>query len=250
MSHREGKKGWPATIGWIVAGFAAYLAVALVVMLLGGGPLVVALVAGIAVFVGIVPMRRRVLPCETGGPRRHTGPNGALRSGLWLLAAWMGGQLLAVVVYAAFGSPGFDRVVEVQRDSPDALALVALVLGAPLAEETLLRGWAQPLLRDHLGPWPALLITTIGFSALHGNIVQFIATLPLGLLLGLVYERCRSLGPVVVLHAAFNALSVAVPPDRLLLVMGILLPVVVLGLVAVHRHALSRGLRSRTVGTS
>lgn len=87
-----------------------------------------------------------------------------------------------------------------------SMALMVCVV-APVVEELLFRG---VLLRGFLQRYPRGL--AIGYSALyfgvaHLNIYQFCLAFLLGLLLGLLYERGRSLMPCIALHAAFNTIG-------------------------------------------
>ncbi|WAC71697.1 CPBP family intramembrane metalloprotease [Roseateles sp. SL47] len=84
---------------------------------------------------------------------------------------------------------------------PMALAVCVV---APVVEEMFFRG---VLLRGFLQLYPRA--RAIGYSALffgvaHLNIYQFCLAFFLGLLLGLLYERGRSLLPCMALHAALN----------------------------------------------
>src|SRR5699024_7284668 len=63
----------------------------------------------------------------------------------------------------------------------------------------------------------AVLISATTFALMHGNIVQIAATLPLAVLLALVYERTRSLWPCVLAHVGFN-LAATLIPVRVLLI--------------------------------
>ncbi|HYE39772.1 MAG TPA: CPBP family intramembrane glutamic endopeptidase, partial [Ramlibacter sp.] len=90
--------------------------------------------------------------------------------------------------------------------SGDTLAAILLVcVLAPLTEEMLFRGL---ILRGFLARyprWPAIVASAVLFGASHLNLYQFAAALLLGLLLGWLYERSRSLIPCIALHAAYNA---------------------------------------------
>jgi len=88
-------------------------------------------------------------------------------------------------------------------------AIVATCLIAPLVEEMLFRGI---LLRSFLNQYPRGV--AIGYSALyfgfaHLNIYQFYLAFLLGLLLGWLFERSRSLVPCIALHMAVNGTVVA-----------------------------------------
>lgn len=82
--------------------------------------------------------------------------------------------------------------------------VIATCLLAPLFEEMLFRGI---LLRAFLERYPrgiAIGYSALYFGAAHLNVYQFFLAFFLGLLLGWLYERSRSLIPCIALHAAVN----------------------------------------------
>jgi membrane protease YdiL (CAAX protease family) len=128
-----------------------------------------------------------------------------------LVLVFLAGEAVSIAIYDAFGSSGFDIVQHQHQSAGSGLVLVVSVLLAPMGEESLNRGVIYPLLRRELGIVTSLIITTVVFACLHGNIVQAVAVLPLSVLLVLVYERSQRLWPVIIGHAAFNAGSQVVP---------------------------------------
>lgn len=83
-------------------------------------------------------------------------------------------------------------------------AIVATCILAPVLEEMLFRG---VLLRSFLNQhqrWPAIAASALFFGAAHFNIYQFVLAFLLGLVLGWLYERSRSLIPCIALHATLN----------------------------------------------
>lgn len=95
------------------------------------------------------------------------------------------------------------------------LAIISIVVLAPLIEETLFRGFLQSYIRRHLGPKQAIFITSVCFSLFHyaagqglGNISIIISLCVLSLFLGFVYEKQGSLLTPMILHASFNTVSV------------------------------------------
>lgn len=98
-------------------------------------------------------------------------------------------------------------------------AIVAgAVLGAPILEEVVFRGFLQPAIRAMAGPWAAILISGALFTMLHiprgpdsgGATWLAIPTLAvLAIALGIARERSGRLGVPIVMHIAFNALNVA-----------------------------------------
>ncbi|SET40969.1 CPBP family intramembrane glutamic endopeptidase [Thalassotalea agarivorans] len=98
-----------------------------------------------------------------------------------------------------------------------AIAVISLLAG--ISEELLFRGVMQSPLTEKLGMWPAILITSLIFGAMHAlNFVYFALTFFIGLLLGLGYIYSDSLLLVAVWHAVYDfiALTVIVKKPHLL----------------------------------
>jgi uncharacterized protein len=95
------------------------------------------------------------------------------------------------------------------------LAVLSIVVLAPLIEETLFRGFLQSYIRRQLGSKYAILVTAACFSAFHfasgqglGNISIIMSLFVLALFLGFLYEKQGSLRASIFLHGLFNAISV------------------------------------------
>lgn len=85
------------------------------------------------------------------------------------------------------------------------------LLVAPIVEETLFRGLLYPMLRKKTGAVVAAVLSSLLFAAMHGNAVQAVAVIPLGLMLALVAERTGRVWPCVVLHLAYNFAAMMLP---------------------------------------
>ena len=87
---------------------------------------------------------------------------------------------------------------------------VAVGILAPLAEEVVFRG---AILRTLLGimskknHWVAIMISAAIFGVVHANLAQFINALLMGLLLGWMYYRTKSLVPGILLHWVNNTMA-------------------------------------------
>ncbi|MGB7977693.1 MAG: type II CAAX endopeptidase family protein [Chlamydiales bacterium] len=95
------------------------------------------------------------------------------------------------------------------------LAVLSIIILAPLIEETLFRGFLQTYIRQHLGRRQAILITSACFSLFHysagqglGNISIILSLFILSLFLGFLYEKQGSLFAPMILHSLFNTVSV------------------------------------------
>lgn len=95
------------------------------------------------------------------------------------------------------------------------LAIVSIIVLAPLVEEILFRGFLQSFIRQHLGSKQAIVITSVLFALFHYSSEQGIANLTIvvslfvfSLFLGLLYEKRGSLAAPIALHSLFNAVNV------------------------------------------
>lgn len=131
------------------------------------------------------------------------------------LLAFLAGQAAGLWLYDQLGSTGFDVSNQARHEAGPMITMTLTLIVAPLAEEMLFRGLIYPLLRRRVAAPAAILVSAVAFSLLHANLVQFAATLPLGLLLAIVYEHSRRLDACIVLHLGFNLTASFVPPSLL-----------------------------------
>lgn len=96
------------------------------------------------------------------------------------------------------------------------LVLVSVAVLIPVIEEILFRGFLQSYFRRHLGAQSAIVCSAICFSLFHfsvsqswSNVVIVVSLFILGLFLGYIYERQRSLWAPIGLHVTFNAVSLS-----------------------------------------
>jgi len=105
---------------------------------------------------------------------------------------------------AIFPLSSWEQAAFASMVAPTLPAVIATCLIAPMVEEMLFRGI---LLRGFLERYPraaAISYSALYFGGAHLNVYQFFLAFLLGLLLGWLYERSRSLIPCMVLHAAVN----------------------------------------------
>lgn len=109
------------------------------------------------------------------------------------------------------------------------IAMFAIVVIAPLFEEVLFRGIVMGELRGVMRPWAAIGFQALLFGAAHAVLFQSIFAFVMGILLGIVYYKTRSIVTSAVCHSAFN-LSVVFSHSELtqwsaavMLVFGVLL---------------------------
>lgn len=125
-----------------------------------------------------------------------------------LAARWWSGEPPATIAHDTL------RDIVQRRSDPWAWALVGFaVIGAPIAEELTYRVFLQSgMLALIRRTWPAIILTSALFAAVHFDVASWHALPGLftfGLAMAIAYERSRSPGVPMVMHALFNAGMVA-----------------------------------------
>ena len=129
--------------------------------------------------------------------------------GVSIPLAWIVGMLVP-------GQDAAAKALESQLDLsgvPLPLVLIALAVLPAIAEELAFRGVVLGALRRRMSTTGALVLQAILFGLLHGSLFRLLPTAVLGLFLGLLAVRSRSLWPSIVAHALNNAVLVTL--DRL-----------------------------------
>jgi len=142
----------------------------------------------------------------------HTGPSSvratlaltllpvmALVPGLLVVGGWIVSVLADWFPMSEWEQRAFSEMAAL---SPAALVMTCLL--APVLEEMLFRGI---ILRSFLKRYPpgvAIVHSAAVFGLAHMNVYQFFGAMLLGLTLGWLYERTRSLWPCIALHMSYN----------------------------------------------
>lgn len=116
-------------------------------------------------------------------------------------------------------------VQSVEKADPLEFALMALSIAilAPLIEEKVFRGTLQPFLKHFMGPWTAIILTSLIFSLCHfekemglSNLLVLPVLFVTSCFFGLFYERKLTLWAPFMLHALHNSLTLlTLLPDAL-----------------------------------
>lgn len=138
---------------------------------------------------------------------------------------------LMVVMGASFAVfvNSFLTLIQVDRFLPDYvsdplvemmtanLPLTFLAVGVlvPIYEEFLVRGLMFKELRENINLTVALLIQGLIFGLMHGNVLQFSYAFPMGVLMGYILTKYRSIWAPILIHLVWNSTS---------LLMGVIMP--------------------------
>ncbi|WP_285824910.1 CPBP family intramembrane glutamic endopeptidase [Schaedlerella arabinosiphila] len=119
----------------------------------------------------------------------------------------IGGNVLIVMTNLAFVSESYQNTSAVFYAPAFAVQVVCLGLVIPVSEELLFRGLLFRRCRALMGFFPAALSISILFGFSHGNLVQFLYAMGLGMLLAYVCEKYGSLKAAILLHVTANLTS-------------------------------------------
>lgn len=111
----------------------------------------------------------------------------------------------------------FNELMGSALGGNEFMAFLAVVILAPIAEEILFRGIIFRMLSKHWSEMAAIIVSTVLFGLYHGNLMQAIYVLPIGLLLGYTACKCKSVLPCILIHMINNFMPyvVGVLPEAL-----------------------------------
>jgi sodium transport system permease protein len=91
---------------------------------------------------------------------------------------------------------------------------LAFALSPAICEEVAFRGFVLRGLHAHYRPRNAILLSAFFYALFHMNVFLFLPTFILGLVLGLLTVRSRSLLPAILFHLLHNSVLIAMIPLR------------------------------------
>lgn len=102
-------------------------------------------------------------------------------------------------------------LIQITTFSKYLISLVVIALLPAIFEETFFRGVMQNfLIRWFKGPWIAIILTSIIFSAIHMSYYGFLVRFALGFVLGLIFYYTGSIWLNILFHFLFNGIQVTV----------------------------------------
>lgn len=119
-------------------------------------------------------------------------------------------NLLAELIQAAQYSAGYQETVQIQYSVSFVTGLLLYGVISPLAEEMIFRGIIYRKCRRYLGILPGILLSSILFAILHGNLVQGVYAFIMGMLICSIYEKYHSFLAPVLFHSVANVTAFSV----------------------------------------
>lgn len=101
-------------------------------------------------------------------------------------------------------SEEYGRVADIQYSVPVWLGMILYGVIAPAAEEVVFRGMMYNRMKRCFSPAISIAVTSFMFGAFHGNVVQMIYAMTLGVLMTLTYEWLSSFWGPLLFHMSAN----------------------------------------------
>jgi hypothetical protein len=126
---------------------------------------------------------------------------------LSLLLIFLVSFIYVIILQKFFGidAPGskIDELVRSGNVSGNILIVVTAVI-APLCEEVYFRGFLYPAFRKSFGVVIGIFLSSIVFAAAHLDLYSFFPIMVIGWILAFMYEKTKSIFPVIFLHSIYN----------------------------------------------
>ena len=126
---------------------------------------------------------------------------------IWAAVGCIGCLLWDLVLGNVITFPDWDTegLEALGTMSENPIGLLSICLIGPFLEEVVFRGAIlRRLLEKRWQPWLAILVSAVFFAAAHGNFTQGLTAIMIGMFMGWVYYRTRSIWPCVFIHALNN----------------------------------------------
>jgi membrane protease YdiL (CAAX protease family) len=109
------------------------------------------------------------------------------------------------------GQGGSNPLLQTVLEAQDPVALgiffFTAAIAAPLFEELLFRGFLLPSLTRYMPVSGAIVLSSFIFAAAHLSLSEVLPLMVLGMVLGVVYTRSRNLLAPMLLHSAWNSVT-------------------------------------------
>ena len=107
-------------------------------------------------------------------------------------------------------NPQLDFLLPEGLSAMNAIFMLILAgIVAPFGEELLFRGVLYTFLRERWGIWLGVIVSSLIFGVIHGNLAVGLTGFLLGIVAALVFEYSNSLWTAVIVHAINNSLKIA-----------------------------------------
>ena len=104
--------------------------------------------------------------------------------------------------------PNYNDSISIFLDGNMILSSILVIFLAPITEELIHRGIVYEYFKKSGNKMIANIVQASLFAIVHGNMLQILYSFVLGLLLGYIYEKYKSIYAPILTHGFFNATSI------------------------------------------
>ena len=136
----------------------------------------------------------------------------------------------------AYLSPAYQEVSEIIYSGGLFIELVSAVVAAPIVEELLFRGLIYTRLKVLMSSNAAIIVSAAIFGIFHGNLVQFVYALIIGLLIAYVYEKYKTIFAPIMFHVSANLISVLITellPEKYMTILTLAVATIIMTVITV-----------------
>lgn len=102
-----------------------------------------------------------------------------------------------------------DELVTSGNVSGNIIIIVTAIV-APFCEEVYFRGFLYPAFRKNFGVVLGIFLSSVLFAAAHLDLYSFFPIMVIGWILAYIYEKTKSIFPVIFLHSIYNLILVLI----------------------------------------
>lgn len=115
--------------------------------------------------------------------------------------------LIAAAVFTLFPSsaPWFEFLMDSVTSGSTLLSSLYVILIGPIVEEVLLRGILFRKLEKAFPMIPCIILSGVFFGIMHLNLVQGLYAIPIGIFLGYLTYKTKSVIPAIIVHILNNS---------------------------------------------
>lgn len=126
-----------------------------------------------------------------------------------VINSWWRGDPVAWPFAMVRGESSLDQIYQSFSGVPYPILVVAMALAPAVAEELVFRGMLGRRLVRRLGVLWGVLISSVLFAAVHGSPPHAVATIPIGILLHVIYLQTGTIWVPILLHFCNNLLAIS-----------------------------------------
>lgn len=120
--------------------------------------------------------------------------------------------LIVGIAASLLGINDQEKILDKVLDLPLIILVFAFLL-APITEELFFRGMMVQKILERSNPIIAIILSSVVFSLVHfsyESLVEILGVFFIGLILGSIYVKAKSLTPCILIHMIYNLLAIIV----------------------------------------